>query len=231
MNSLVPTPLPDDEAHWIPQAGRLMRTHPRQTWLLPLLAVPLSHVALSPSCTSDVLDWCVPTRDHAAMRRDAAAISALAAAVAASDGTRGLTDDEAWLLQRFTHDYLALGHAALLAPCFLLVGMGSVASELPAGPAHRLVSEWVTSSGVPVPMAAFIAARALRMTHHRPLFLPKIDGYYAQLTRAIDLRLGDQSVTTWEEALALAHRFWSGRWLARARRLADAHVPSRRDQG
>jgi len=70
---------------------------------------PLSHVALSPCLTIDFLDWCVPEYDHAAMLRDAAIVSALAGAVAASDGTRPLTDDEAWLLLKFSHDFLGVG--------------------------------------------------------------------------------------------------------------------------
>ncbi len=199
----------DDKARWSAQAGRLMRTHPRQTWLIPLLAVPLSNVALSPCCAPDVLNWCTPQCDPAAMRRDADAIAALAGAVAASNGTRGLTDEEAWLLLQFSHDYIGLGRAVLMAQPFLLVGM-NVAPELPTGPLIRLVAEWVASGALPVPMATFITARALPMTKHRPMFLPRIDSYYAQVTRAIDRHLEEQCVATWEDALALAHRFWSG---------------------
>jgi hypothetical protein len=73
-----------------------MRTHPRQTWLIPLLAAPLSQVALSPCCTSEVLTWLAPNRD-----------------LAASNGTRGLTDDEAWLFLQFSHDYVGLAGAVL----------------------------------------------------------------------------------------------------------------------
>jgi hypothetical protein len=91
-----------------------------------------------------------------------------------------------------------------------MVGMGAAAAELPVGPSLRLVAEWVASGAVPMAMAAFIAARAVQMTRHRPMFIPKIDGYYAQLTRAIDRRLEEQGVATWEDALALAHGFWSG---------------------
>jgi hypothetical protein len=197
------------DASWSSQAGRLMRTHPRQTWLVPLLAVPLSHVALSASCTPEVLDRCVPTRDHAAMRRDAAIIAATAAAVAASNGTRGLTDDEAWLFLQFSHDYVGIGQAILLPPSFLMVGMHA-APFLPMGPLLRLVAEWIDSAALPVPLAAFISAGVLPMTKHRPMFLPKIDSRYAQVTRAIDRRLGEEGVETWDDALALAHRFWSG---------------------
>jgi len=59
-------------------------------------------------------------------------------------------------------------------------------------------------------MAVFITTRALPMSKHPPMFVPKIDGYYAQLTRAIDRRLAQERVETWEDAITLAHRFWSG---------------------
>jgi hypothetical protein len=90
-----------------------------------------------------------------------------------------------------------------------MVGIDA-APSLPVGPLLRLVADWVASSALPLPMAAFIIARALPMTKHRPMFLPKIDGYYAPVTRAIDRQLEEQGVSTWEDALALAHRFWSG---------------------
>ncbi len=92
---------------------------------------------------------------------------------------------------------------------FLMVGM-DLLPGLPAGPLMRRVAEWVAFGALPVPMAAFICTRALSMTRHPPMFLPKIDGYYAQLTRAIDRRLEQEGVATWEDTLALAHRFWSG---------------------
>ena len=57
-------------------------------------------MALSSCCTRNVLHWCAPNRDLAEMREEAATIVALAGAVAASNGARGLTDDEAWLLLR-----------------------------------------------------------------------------------------------------------------------------------
>ena len=37
-----------------------MCTQPRQTWLVPLLGVPLSHIAISSSCTNGLLDWTLP---------------------------------------------------------------------------------------------------------------------------------------------------------------------------
>src|SRR5690349_16157659 len=199
----------DTKAFWTPHAGRLMREHPRQSWLIPLLALPLSHVALSPACTDEILPWCCPNRVHAAMRRDAARIADLAAAVSASNAGRGLSDEEAFLLLQFSHDFLGLPYTILMPPAFLMVGM-DVPTGLPVQPLMRHVSEWVGAGALPVPMATFIACRALPMTRHPLKFLPKVDGYYAQLTRAIDARLQDQGATTWEDALALSHRFWSG---------------------
>ena len=184
-----------------------MRTNPRQTWLVPLLAVPLSHVALSPSCRRDVLAWCAPNHDLNQLHADAVIIAALAQTVAVSNGTRGLTDEEAWLLLRFNYDYIGLARAGLRPAPFLLLGM-DLPPDLPVGPLQRLASDWVASQALPVPLAVFICARALRMTKHRPMFIPKIDGYYAQLTRAIDHRLGDEGVTTWEDAITLTHRYW-----------------------
>src|SRR5262245_5587442 len=128
MSSPAIDPASDPKAYWAPHAGRLMRAHPRQTWLIPLLAVPLSHVALSPRCTDEILTWCCPNRDHAEMRRDAARIADLVAAVSASNGARGLSDEEALLLLLFSHDYLGLGYTILMPPAFLMVGM-----DIPTG--------------------------------------------------------------------------------------------------
>lgn len=198
----------DNNASWSAQAGRLMRTHPRQAWLVPLLAVPLSQLALSPCCPSDVLDWCVPGHDLAALRRAAADVEAAASAVAASNRSRGLTAEEAWLLLQFSHDYVGLGYAILMPSPFLMVGM-EAAPGLPTGPRLHVVAEWIASGALPVPMAAFITARALAMAEHPPMFLPKMDSHFAPVTRAIDGRLEEQGVATWEDALALAHRFWT----------------------
>jgi hypothetical protein len=51
----------DTKGFWSIQAGRLMSRNLRQSWLVPLLAGPLSQVALSPCCTDDVLVLCAPT--------------------------------------------------------------------------------------------------------------------------------------------------------------------------
>jgi hypothetical protein len=179
---------------WPVQAGRLMNEHPRQTWLVPLLAVPLSDVALS-ACSTEMLALCAPDEDLQDMRRQAAAVAALARAVAGSDGVRGLTDQEALLLHDFTSDYVGLGRAALWPPAALQVGM-NVDPTLPMGPVLRLVSHWVASDAVPVPMAALLMTRALHMGAHPPAYLPRMDGYYAPLVRAIDRRLFEQGVAT-----------------------------------
>jgi hypothetical protein len=185
-----------------------MRSDPRQTWLVPLLAIPLSHVALSTCGIPDALASSAPGHDVAGIRREAASIAALARTIAASNGTRGITDEEAWALLRFSYAYVGFGRLALMPAAFLMVGM-DLLPGLPAGPLLRRVAEWVGSGALRVPMAAFICTRALSMDRHPPMFVPKIDGYYAQLTRAIDHRLEEQRVETWEDALVLAYRFWS----------------------
>ena len=42
------------------------------------------------------------------------------------------------------------------------------------------------------------------------MFFPRFDGSHSTITRAVDRHLQDTGVSTWEDALALAHRFWSG---------------------
>jgi len=209
------------------QAGRLMRDRTRQTWLVPLLAVPLSHVALSPRFPGDTLDYWLPGYDLAVMRREADTVAALAAAVAASSGTRALSDDEAYRLLEFSHDYVGLAYASLLSEPFLMVGMGA-APALPIEPRRRVAAEWVASGAVPVAMAVFIAARALSMMQHRPMFLLRFDGSHSTITRAVDRHLHHTGVSTWAAALALAHRYWSGAgwrdlgiWQARTLHLVD----------
>ena len=72
MSSSLP-PAPDDEhldRLLAAQAGRMMRMQPRETWLVPLLAVPLARLALSPEYLDQAI--LLHTGDDPSVVREAA---------------------------------------------------------------------------------------------------------------------------------------------------------------
>lgn len=97
-----------------------MRDHARQHWLVPLLAVPLSQIALSPSCAGEVLERALLPDQHDALRQAATGVSDVVAEVVASEGSDTLTDVEALVLFGLVHPYIAAGFTAL-APSHLLL--------------------------------------------------------------------------------------------------------------
>lgn len=211
-----PSSVPDPEEldrRLAAQTARKLRTRPRETWLVPLLAVPLSRIAVSPLCADDDLRLYSGGQDPARVRESAARVEGLVQATAEADGGHELTDEEAFLLMEFTHDCVGLGCAVLQAPNILLAGL-----DLPAGltgdPLILGVARWIASGSHPVPLAALVASQALFMARDPGRYLPRAQVRYAPVTRAIGELVEAEGATTWEHAVSLAHRYWSaGGWL------------------
>jgi hypothetical protein len=189
-----------------------MRTQTRESWLVPLLAVPLSRIALSPVLDED--DIVLYAGDQAAggkLQRLALSVEGVIQSTMVTG--RALTDEEAVLLVECSHDCLGLGCGFLYPIGYLLVGAG-IPAELTGEPLLRNVARWIVEGPQSVAFSALVITHALSMTEDPMGWLPRANSRYAPVTRAIDRRMHDEGITSWQQALAFAHRYWEGRgWL------------------
>jgi hypothetical protein len=211
-----PNPLPPedfsphpDQARQAAIGERYMRRQTRETWLIPLLAVPISRIVLSPRCTDDFLTDFVIEGAPPTVRDRARRVAELTSDLAASPPGRALTAAEAGLLTECADNDRGLACAAILTGILVLPGLG-LPADLPGDPLIRGVASWVASGAAATPMAALIATHVLYTLKTPGDLLPRATSRFAPVARAIDRRLAAEGVTTWEEALLLSHRFWSG---------------------
>lgn len=192
--------------------SRVMRTQPRESWLVPLLAVPLCRIALSPALVDEDL---VLSAEYPISRERfqylSEGLDGIVNSVLATG--RELTDDDAVILTGLAEGWLPLAGRFLAAPGQLLAGAG-LPPDLTGDPLCRGVARWIAEGPEHVACAALVASHALTMAKHPLRWMPRACGRYAQVARAIDRRMQAHGITTWEQALVFAHRYWEGRgWL------------------
>jgi hypothetical protein len=188
-----------------------MRTHVRESWLVPLLAVPLTEIALSPILDDEDLVRLggkqLEGRGRDLARRTQAVIDSVIRA------EHSLTDEEALLLVEASHDLLGLSSAFLYPVGFLLAGAG-IDVTLTGEPLRRETAKWIAEGPQSPALSAFVITHTLSMTHDPMGWLPRANARYALVTRAIDRRMHDAGIVTWEQALQLAYGHWLNRgWL------------------
>jgi hypothetical protein len=201
----------DPNAAHARRAGHVMRSQTRESWLVPLLVVPLTEIALSPMLDDE--DLVHRGGKHLEGRGKDLARRARTVIEAAIREKHRLTDEDALLLVEASHDLLPLSHAFLDPPGYLLVGL-AIDPVLTGEPLRREIATWIAGGNQSVPLAAFMIAQILNMTKDPMGWIPRASASHAVVTRAIDQRMFDAGIGTWEQALAMAEAHWLDRgWL------------------
>jgi len=101
----------------------------------------------------------------------------------------------------------------LYPPGFLLAGAG-IDAGLGGEPLRRETAKWIAEGPQSPAYSALVITQTLSMAEDPMSWLPRANARYAAVTRAIDRRMHDAGIATWEEALKLAHAHWvNGGWL------------------
>lgn len=210
MSSSLPSPPGHDRLDRLlaAQAGHMMRVQARETWLVPLLAVPLARLALAPEYpdrSTRVYTGDDPSVVKGAADKVEARVQSLAEAAEGAE----LGDEDARLLVEFSSYYRGLLHGFLHPPPVLLGGLG-LPPDLRGDPLIRGVAGWVSSSGLPVPLTAVVAAHVLLPAVEGARdYMPRAHSRFAPATRAIDHRMAGAGAASWVDALKLVGRFWN----------------------
>lgn len=188
-----------------------MRTQPRESWLVPLLAVPLVEITLSGALGDEDMERIAgPTRVEGGRRGVAGQARSLIDSVV-EDG-RCLTDEDAAQLVDACRDLLPLRSAFLYPARFLVAGAG-ILGGLEGEPLRRQTAGWILEGPHSPACSALVVAHALAMEANLNGWLPRAEARYAVVTRAIDRRMQEEGAKTWEDAIRIAHRHWAnGGW-------------------
>ncbi|HJS46941.1 MAG TPA: hypothetical protein VJ773_03030 [Gemmatimonadales bacterium] len=189
-------------------AGLLMREQAGASWLVPLLAPPLAELIASPLLTDSDL-----TRVYREPAEVRAIWAALAPRILAAVGGEAPLDDRAALdlANAVTWDR---GILALLVPARSVASDAMGLDPQLAGPGLvRRLAEVIPEVPVPLPEIALRVEQLLWPlveSGTRVDFLPRAHTRFAAVTRALDARCRAEGLAGWEDALRLAHGYWSG---------------------
>jgi hypothetical protein len=187
------------------RAGTIMRQQGRRSWLVPLLAVPITRV-LAAEIPPELLPAFPDELDEAreAGRRIAEAVVRLTA-----DPAADLTDADAAYLIR-----LAVGSRWALTNLFAFLPVTAVLAGVDPGLSGRgLIQAVATRVGDrdtdPVQLAPLVAVLLDNAADDRRDFVPTADDYFLPVARAFDRRCFAAGMRSWADALRRAERTWT----------------------
>lgn len=214
--SALPTVSPEpeeDKRQLEAYAGRRMRSRARDTWLIPLVAVPLGELALSALYSDEVVRG-LTGHDPVRVKQDARRLEAI---FGNDEGRENgeLSDAEALLLVEFTYELRALLQGVLHPAPILLGGIG-IPDDMRGDPLIRRLAAWIPAAPLPLPLTALLTCHMLSVTvtQDRDFVPPTQHARYGACHRAMAGRVADAGIKTWHAALTAARDYWkSSGWL------------------
>lgn len=207
--SALPTvsPEPEDNGRLLEAyAGRWMRSRAGDTWLVPLLAVPLGQLALSDLYSDEVVRE-LTGHDPIRVKENARTLEALF--------NGDLSDAEALLLVEFTYEMRGLLRGVLHPAPVLLGGIG-IPDDMRGDPLIRRLADWTSAAPLPLPLVALLTCHMLSVTvaPDRDFVPPTRHTRFRTCHRAIAGCVADAGITTWHAALEAACDYWkTSGWL------------------